>query len=168
MGASGIGCPTVMNDTGVIRTHTAEFRVLERIRSENDPKVRNLHPAKASAAKRKRQGIYMRELHKLNLPRPITTVVLHVHVELTRPNTRERDPDNFYRQAMKPLLDALVGPKFHGTGKNQRPANRAMIVDGARYVGGWLVADSQEHVRSTVSFCDTPGPYSTLVRLEWD
>jgi hypothetical protein len=147
---------------------TAEFRVFERIRSENDPLVRNLHPAKASAAKRKRQGIYMRELHKLNLPRPITSGTLLVDVELTRPDNRERDPDNFYRQAMKPLLDALVGPKFHGTGKNQRPAHRAMIVSGARYVGGWLVADSQEYVRSTLRFSDESGPYSTLIRLEWE
>jgi hypothetical protein len=147
---------------------TAEFRVLERIRSENDPLVRNLHPAKASAAKRRRQGVYMRELHKLNLPRPITTGILEVHVELTRPVYRERDVDNVFKQVIKPLQDALVGPKFHGTGKSQRPAHRAMIVDGARYVGGWLHADSQEYVRSTLRFSDEPGPYSTLVRLSWE
>ena len=147
---------------------TAEFRVMERIRSENDPLIRNMHPAKASAAKRRRQGIYMRELHKLGLPRPITTGILTVHVELTRLEDRERDPDNYYRQALKPLLDALVGPKHHGTGKNQRPANRAMILDGARYVGGWLVADTQQYVRSSLLFSEERGPYSTLVRLSWD
>lgn len=150
-----------------VTTRAAEFRVHERIRSENDPLVRNLHPAKASAAKRKRQGIYMRELHRLDLPRPITEGVLDVAVELTRPTNRERDPDNMYRQAIKPLLDALVGPLWNGTGKTRRAANRAMIVDGARYVGGWLHADTQEHVRATVRFSDEPGPYSTLVRLSW-
>lgn len=149
-------------------TRTAEFRLPGVPLGENTNQVRNEHPARASARKRRQQGIYMRELHKLDLPRPITSGVLHVTVTLTFPTRRPRDIDNWTRQVNKPLLDALVGPKFHGTGKNQRPANRVMIVDGARYVGGWLIDDTPEHVETTLRFDPMPWFASTHVRLEWD
>jgi hypothetical protein len=135
---------------------------------ENTNLVRNEHPTKASARKRRDQARYMRALHALDLPRPITSGVLHITVTLTFETRRHRDIDNWYRQTFKPLLDAAVGPLWNGTGKNRRPANRTMYVDGARLVGGWLEDDSPEHVEATLRFSPTPGPASTCVVLEWD
>jgi hypothetical protein len=109
------------------------------------------------------QGWLMRELHGLDIPRPVFAKPdpkgpplgkVHVEVVFSFEHWRGRDLDN-YTFFISKAFDALVGPLWQGQpkkGQKRIPANRAMIVDGARYVGGWLHDDGPEDWELSVRF----------------
>lgn len=137
--------------------------------SMNDNDHRS-HWKPGHAEKKEWQGRLMRELHRLDLDRPIRRVgPLWAHVTLQLPVVRERDTiDNWHYPTAKPLGDALTGPTWTGYGKARRPAHRAMIYQGARYVGGWLDRDTDDDWTFTLAISDETGPARTTIRLVWD
>lgn len=123
-----------------------------------------------AAAKVELQGLFMRELDRLELPRPFPRVgPVWVHVVLRFPVLRERDTaDNFRYLVAKALGDALTGPEWVGQGKGRRRAHRSIIFRGARYVAGWLKRDTDRDWILTLEVDEQTGPTRTTVRLVWD
>lgn len=130
--------------------------------------------------KKEWQGEAMRFLHFADIPRPVFAKPdpkepplgkVHVEVVYTFEHWRGRDLDNYTFFMSKVIGDGLVGPKWEGLpkkGKKRIPANRAMIVDGARYVGGWLHDDGPDDWELTVRFERGPREDRVKVLVWWE
>lgn len=138
------------------RTIERSFTVMGTPPSMNTNTMRNGKPSRR--VKKEWQARFMRELDRLGLERPIAkTGPLEVEMVLTFPTRRTRDLDNFWVGG-KALGDALTGKALK---------DRAMLVDGARVVAGWLQDDSPADWRLVLRFAEEKGPNSTVVRLTW-
>lgn len=119
------------------------------------------------AAKKSWQGDLMRELHRLDLPRPIPALhALWAHLVVTYPQPSRQESENRRPVVAKALGDALTGPRH-----KDPELDRGLVYpwpSGPRYVGGWLNDDKDADWVLTMAIDPTPGDYRTVVRLTWD
>jgi hypothetical protein len=105
--------------------------------------------------KRAWQGRFVKALDELDLPRPLPTDSgpLRVCVTLTFGLGRNRDSENYRPVLGKALGDALSCDE--------------MNIDGARYVCGWLLDDTDRDWRLALSINLGAGQDQTHVSLAW-
>jgi hypothetical protein len=137
-----LAAPTVMG---------AQFVIKGTPPSNNENEVRS-HWKGRHALKKSWERAIVKELHRLNLPRPIPDV-LYVDTEITFPEARRRDVENYREVLSKALGDAL--------------SCKDVIVDGARYPGGWIRDDTDKQWKLALRLNDEPGPACTVFRLTW-
>jgi hypothetical protein len=139
---------------------SAEFTIPHVPPSMNRADVRS-HWKGFHNEKRAWQGRFVKALDELDLPRPLPAVgPVRIDVTLTFETCRDRDGENYRPVLSKALGDALTGP--------MRDPDRAAIIDGARYICGWLRNDTDRDWQLTLQLDDQPGVEATTVRLTWD
>jgi hypothetical protein len=136
---------------------TAEFVIPHVPPSMNRADVRS-HWKGFHNEKRAWQGRFVKALDELELPRPLPTAhgPVRIDVMLTFPQKRARDGENYRPVLSKALGDALTGP--------MKDPDRGIIIDGARYICGWLNNDTDRDWRLSLSLAHEPGVEATAVR----
>lgn len=173
----------VLRETGVLPAPPGTARREVTIALDDAPGSMNRNELRSGwkgydAAKRRWQGWLMRELDGLDLDRPIRSVgadgktraPILAHAVVTTPGGTVADSENLRTLLAKALGDALVGPlwRWEGEGKSRQfvPADRSMLVEHARYVAGWLDADTDADW--LLVFEVRRGPPGTHIRFVWD